>query len=208
MLDDVDTQLRKDERRAAQGDDQARTRLLLRRVRAGELSLHLVYLAAYLGEPRAVPMCDVVVPEALEPWLAGVVAADQRAGVRAGLALARAVLEQRRALPDRADAAVVYGLAQVEAWCLDPEEPKLPAWGCAKEARAAALTGSGVDVTLAWITFELLSAADASDPAEAASHVNEALRFACRLLDDEVVRDTVRDALVLWAVGEGDPLKA
>jgi hypothetical protein len=194
MLPTVDTQLRNAERLAVQGGDRAQTHLLLQRVRAGELSLHRVSLA------------DVVAPDALDAWLAGVAAADDEAAVRAGLALARVLLEQRFALPDQPDVAVMRGLAQVEAWCLDPTNPKLPAWPLGEQARSAALVSSGLDETLAWITYELVSAAGAAHTIDAQAHAVEALRLACQWLDDEPVRGAVREALIGWAVGDGDPL--
>lgn len=64
----MDARLRQLQREASTGDLQARAKLLLGRVRAGELSEERLRLAAYLGDPASREALGEGAPEALQNW--------------------------------------------------------------------------------------------------------------------------------------------
>lgn len=66
-----DASRREAERDAAGGDLQAAARLLVERVRAGDLLAERLELAAHLGDPAACAALGVSVESQLEPWVDG-----------------------------------------------------------------------------------------------------------------------------------------
>jgi hypothetical protein len=87
----LDERLRKLEREAAQGDASATARLLVERVRLGELSDERLRLAAYLGHPTAREAVGDALPapeDALE-WVRALDGHGREACVRAALTAAR-----------------------------------------------------------------------------------------------------------------------
>jgi hypothetical protein len=215
-----DARFRSLQRQAAQGDLQAQGRLLLERVRAGDLDPDGLRLAAYLGDPGAREALGADAPAAppdLGDWAVGI--APSGAGARdpwTREALARvAAAAARAALPaweeqhpnDRLPRRTVEA---IEEWILCPcEDHAEAALHCSRSTREEEGTG--------WLERIL----EALPPREALLAVQRAARIplspaampsvvmcAARATSEETIRAAIREALLPWALGLGDPLRA
>jgi hypothetical protein len=191
----VDGRLRDSERRAALGDESARSTLLRQRVRAGALTLSDLELAAYLGDAAAADAAEApTVEREFDEWIRGLGRWGPTTQVRAGVALGRALLEERKVLPGAPEAGIVEALGEAEAWCDDPTRP---VWRVHERAQATAvLSSAGLDQSLAWLAAELIAGANSTPLSETADHVVEACRFARRLFSEATARRVVREALL------------
>lgn len=204
-------------RRAARaGDAEAEARLLLARVRAGQLAPERLGLAAHLGAPAARAL---VGEERGGTWALGLWAFGAEAVVRAGIAAARARLA---AEPDGARTALAVEL--LEAWLLEAE----PARRAALRARAEALGAGDEGLLLRW-TLRLFAEHDrggprqvegcwlpgpvwelmeAAEDAIGAKLTKSATARHRRRLAAAAVRRALQEELLPWCLGEGDPLRA
>ncbi len=191
----MDGRLRDSERRAAVGDESARSALLRQRVRAGALPLDDLELAAYLGDTAAAEAAEFPKDESpFDDWIRGLGRWGPATQVRAGVALGKALLEERKVLPGSPEVGILEALSEAEAWCNDPSRP---VWRVHERAQASAvLSNAGLDQSLAWLAAELLAGANSTPLSETADHVVEACRFARRLFSEATARRVVRDALL------------
>lgn len=185
-------------RLAAQGDVSAEARLLLERVRAGELPLERVRLAAWLGDAHALAVVGVSAvrpePDELLPWLLDL------AGHGSREAVVRALVLGGLALRTRAEGDPPEVLAAMEVFRCWAEHPvgdhELAKEAKRMAARAARRAGGRLPLLLcAW-------AVELADTAEDA-WVNTAQRRMtewARLAGNDDPRPVVREALMPWAL--------
>jgi hypothetical protein len=113
----VDDRRRQAEREAAR-DPAAASRLLLERVRSGELDEERLRLAAWLGDPAAAAACRVDPPDDLAGWVVAVADWGQQAFVRLQVAALRAACRVHADVTSRAAAEVLVDA--LDAWTQDP----------------------------------------------------------------------------------------
>jgi hypothetical protein len=209
----TDERLR-DLERQADSSVEARARLLVERVRAGDLAADRLLLAAYLGDEAARLAAE---GERWEPptgglreWLGGLVRFGKEPRVRTALALCDAVAVAPRGEveptrpwrrigdPDVAAAAV----AAVRAWLDGPSVELRDRCHSASEAARASYPGA-LRLDPAWSAFCQAAGATAHLAAESE---NEApmevwvLDAARRVADDAALRAAVVAALLPWAL--------
>lgn len=224
----MDAHLRSLERAAALGDPDARAQYLCERRRTGKLTTDRLRLAAYAGDPAARAALGPHAPrEALDlgTWGQGIAACGREAAVRALLALADlASLELERTPSSTSPWESLRGIAEegraaLARWVREPHDgtrrvvirlgedladarqglqaPHLPRERLVAAARAAVhyaghVVGSNAIEQLVDIAANGMTAAGRS------------------LIEADVpearVRETVRDAITPWALGERDPL--
>lgn len=197
-------------------DAEARARLLVERVRAGDLAADRLLLAAYLGDEAARLAAE---GERWEPptgglreWVGGLVRFGKEPRVRAALALCDAVAVAPRGEveptrpwrrigdPDVAAAAV----AAVRAWLDCPCDAHRR--GCHQAAEAAGLVYPGaLRLDLPWATFARAASAAAqlaAEPDDRTTVVESlaVLGAASGLADDAALRAAVVAALLPWAL--------
>lgn len=211
----ADEALQRWRRAAATGDAEAETRLLAGRVRAGELAPERLRLASYLGAPAARELAPL---EQRGTWAIGLWEFGAEAVVRAGIAAARA-----RIARVHDGVRTELALELLEAWLVEPD----PRGKAALRARAEALA-PGASELLRWVlrlfaeyeragprvvegcflpgpVYELMQAAEAA--AGARPGKGRAARDS-RGLAAATVRLAIRQELLPWCLGEGDPLRS
>lgn len=207
----MDEELRRLQRQANAGDHDAAARLLVRRLRIGELGREGVELAAYLGHDaasRAVPELDPET-EGREALVEGLARWGKEAFVRAAVAAAYAVLPRFEEVLTHDDKPR-KAIAQAEEWIACPCEAhrvaaRLAADAADDAAREASLAEAGDDESAfaAWTARNAALAAAAHDLRHAA---HEALMTIEEAAAVEVcdVDALVRQALLDWALGNAD----
>jgi hypothetical protein len=223
LVSDADRRLL--ERTAQAGDLQAEARLLLARVRDGELAEERLRLAALLGDPAAREACaplDLAEPS-LHAWCAAIAAHGEAAFARAAGAIAHAAA---RRLPevDRADGVqdALAALDDAAAGRLDPAagvarfgaaavalagrwEPGLDMGKAARERRLEFVVFSAC-VTLQlrqWPPEALELGFERGVPDRSLDRV---LTSAHSVLTEPELRAAVAAELLPWALGRGDPV--
>lgn len=210
----TDDRLRRLEREAITGGLDARARWLTERTRVGELAEDRLRLAAWLGDPAAEQALGraVLAPPTITigRWVRGLVPWQtetpwaREAFARAAAAAARAVLAcfDDGALATRA-------VVALEAWIRCP---------CDEHAQAAAALGGQVPIQRGAAglfaargvrfagpaIYRATTVALSEGPANVTA--SEVATEAARATSPEAVRAAIRDALVPWALLEGDPL--
>ncbi|MCO5172530.1 MAG: hypothetical protein M9894_40050 [Planctomycetes bacterium] len=223
----ADTRLRRLERAAAQGDLDARVRLLCERLRSGELDEERVRLAAYLGDPAARLLLGPKAPDlpvirargGLElnqrRWITGLRAYGKEWLVRAAVAIARARFTAWDRW-DEADERPRRALAAAEAWLACPceahaEEADLAQHAALGAAHALVSPGEprpstareGLSRLLCAAAGAAATAAFAAAQAARAAAADDVLQAsACVLnaLGGREDTDTIREALVAAAL--------
>lgn len=194
-------------------------RLLHEQLRAGALTSHRIALAAYADDPAARHVLGEQAPrevDSIKEWVCGFDDWGRETTVRAAIGLGRRVLTEweRNAgwevsgedgelrIANRADATFTAALEAAlaprraveaaEAWvgCPCPQHRAAAeeySWGSSPDATHA----SCLAVARAMITvdFAVQAVVDASE-----------------LLAEEIIREAMRDAVVPWALGFGDPV--
>lgn len=215
-----DARLRSLERRWREtGAEEDEVALLAERLRVGHLDPARARLAALLGCARAGRALGHAAPETSLEALA------TRLGADGAVTLGRAVVAAARAVSGRwggdgapPDAPARFGraLAAAEAWVVCPCDAHEDA--AVREGRAAIpLAGLGVLADdpagrapwalageLACSAAELPSLYDDDDPAGFVTL--SGLEEACALVDPTTLRRALRDDLVPWLLGHGDPV--
>lgn len=197
----TDTRRRQLARSAAQGDLDARVRLLLERVRAGELPLERVRLAAWLGDARALAVVGAgsvrPEPEDISAWLL------ELAGHGSREAVVRALVLSGLALRARAEGGPPEELAATEVFRRWAEHPvgdaALAKEGKRMASRSARRAGGRLPLLLCAWAVELAGS-------EADSWVDLARKMLtewARLTGDDDPRPGMREALLPWALGVG-----
>ena len=210
----ADEELRRLERLAGAGDLEAEARLLLERLRIGDVSREGVELAAYLGHGAAgvvVPGVTPADPEPLE-WVSGLGRWGKEVAVRAAILAARAVLPRFEDVMTHEEGPR-KAIRAAEEWLVHPCEAHRVAARLAMEAaddcaREASVEPAADDDT----AFAAYAARDAARAA-AAHDLEHATHHACQAFDSagavEIPEDpavTVRQALVAWGLRR--PLEA
>lgn len=221
----MDDRLRRLDRAAAQGDAHEQARLLVERVRAGELSPERLLVAAYCGHAPASLGCTLagmsapVQPAESRAWASGLREHPKEVSVRGVVAIARSRLPDWEpwSANDRRPAQAIHA---AEAWLACPCEMHAR-W--AEQARGAALaardplislsdpkqlrdrTPEG-SATLLMHQSAKRAAYTAAETARAAAAPNARAASAC-LLNVLGVTDTAaecaRAAIMSWALSPG-----
>lgn len=203
----TDLALRELERRwRASGTDDDRTLWLVARVRAGDLTLDRVRLAAHAGDASARAAADAPAPpRGLSDWVAGFERWGAEATARVALAAARSALPQlvRGSNPNPE---LPRLLAAAEAAVLAGPSAAHPARLRLHIGRAEhfATDDAGVSVVEAAQAAHLRAIAAEADVVGPWTLL--ALQHAQRAAGAAIVRDAVRAAVAPWALGERDPL--
>lgn len=184
MSDTAQRDLERRWRQTRSVDDEAA--YLLRRARAGALSQERLELAAYCGHPAFAS--SAAVPEAAEPFVAGLAPWGREACVRAGLAALRAAFGE--AGPSKPVARCAGALSD---WVECPCHAHLRA---VQEAHAE-LRGSGPDVAaVACLVWSAVS----EEPRRSAWTASLALRPLATVAPDQDLLAAMRTELVGWAL--------
>lgn len=210
-----DERLRRLEREAAaRGDEASRVRLLIERLRAGDLTEPQLRLAVYVGDEAARGALPSPAPE-LDPdlghWVRHLWPWGQEVCVRAGIAAAELILAE----PSRGDPTpLIDVLTRARAWAL------CPCAGC-----RIALRDAHARLSSRFLRDPRWDDAAWSDAQRAVlaqtyrithtvlarlgwgRHAEVVARDAATLAGVEVTRAAIRDALLPIALGAGDPLR-
>ena len=184
-----DLRLRRLERMARAGDDHARARLLLERVRQGALAYGRLRLAAHLGDEAAGMALGPersVPAQTLEALLRDLALFEEAPWVRAALAASEEALSSWQPSQPADAAAARRMLGEVGAWLTCPCEQhrrrvaRIPAPGRAPFARdlARAVSREG----------------------ERARWARRTIRDAARYVGEAPVRERVTETLLEWAL--------
>jgi hypothetical protein len=209
----ADDRLREVEREAAWGDPAGRARLLVERVRAGQLEHERLRLAAWLGDraaclatgeaggPGAAASGSQTRRGRRDAWTRALAAWGKEAIVRAAYVVARDELRHwRRHYRD--DASLPGVLDAVAAWIGCPCDPCARAVGRAVEAGALPEGKDNRSGRAKWHVVQAALAARAPGDEAATAHALEVMGES----PAGQVRDAIRRALVPWALGhEPDP---
>ena len=193
----TDSKLRELERQAAQGGVEAQAKLLLERVRVGDLDKAKLELAAYLGNEAsrvALGKDAPEVPEGFREWVLGLQRWGREALARGAVALAAYTCPQNEDGTEILDPDEAAVLRAVCRWILCP---------CTRHAREADRFRHAASDNYA---FELLALV----PGWPSGVVREIfLKDAERVdgLPDEWTRETLSEELTAWALGIADSVR-
>jgi hypothetical protein len=202
---------------AARGDDASRVRLLVERLRTGDLSEERLRLAIYLGDEVARGALPAPAPE-LDPdlghWVRHLWPWGQDVCVRAGIAAAELLLAER----SQGDhGPLIDAVTAARAWALCP---CLACLGRVREVRARASAvlerrqrdprwddPAWADAQGTILTQVHAIVRTVSESLGWGRHAEHVARTAATATSLEQARAAVRDALMPIALGLGDPLR-
>ena len=201
-----DARTRELERRALLGDHEAQVRLLRARVRAGDLPIERLRLAAYLGHaPSREALGEEALPPAdLQAWIRGLAAHPDSvlAGVRAAVVAAERVLplwEAERPNDDRPRLLIAATVAWIRHPCFDHARAARGRLSSriASEAQEQVLAA----IRLAAGAAEVAQSPSASAPRRSVFYAAAACSLAAGLVGEVHLRSAIGRALAPWALG-------
>jgi hypothetical protein len=203
-----DDALRALERRAAQGDVEARRAFLIEGLRAGRISPNRVLLLALVGDPAALALGLEPIPDPtfFMAWSTGIErGGGHEAGVRAAIAAARVALDAQRA-SSTVRAPGEGAVAAAERWVVAPGPATLEAClSAGRLADAASVLFRGAPARS--LAHALSTCHDVTSAIRTPHLAFFAIRSAALAANEERVRQAIAAELLPWLWGERDPIR-
>jgi len=213
------------EREAAVGDKEAGSRLLLERVRSGETSLQRLELASFLGEESArvalgeekrARESEIDTRQKLNEWVRTLLdQGDKESAVRIAVTAAREVIDYWN---DTVDKSPRLAIESAENWILSPSDQTV-----AKAQEMAGMASDAIDYldhgeheghAVAAASNCAYSAYVAQDKSKGGAAMTVYSAYDAQVSSGKSEQETankmyeiIRNNLLPWALGQGDPVK-